>query len=153
MTKAYDKVSHKILLTKLYDIGIRGKAHGWFKSYLNNRKQYVEIEYYNNETREIGTMKSGTRCTNWSIPQGSVTGCILFIIYINELPNIINSPCILFADDVSLIFKCDNDNESINNIIQSFETVKNWLLSHNLEINLKKTKLIQFRPTKQYNMT
>lgn len=90
MTKAYDKVQYKILLNKLYGIGIRGTAHDWFTSYLNNRKQFVEIENTDPRTCKISKIRSDIIQTNNSIPQGSVLGCILFLIYINDLPKIIS---------------------------------------------------------------
>lgn len=152
MTKAYDKVVHNILLSKLYEMGIRGRAFGWIRSYLYNRQQFVEIEFFNDDTLEVEISKSEIRYTNWSIPQGSVIGCILFIAYINQLPNVIHSPCILFADDVSILFKCKDDSESRDNIIKSFQSVQNWLHEHNLEVNLKKTKIMQFRPRQKVKL-
>lgn len=99
MTKAYDKVQYNILLNKLNGIGIRGITHKWFTSYLQNREQFVEIEYYNNKTNEINNIRSDSKIINASIPQGSILGCFLFLIYINDLPKIIEETCVLFADD------------------------------------------------------
>lgn len=146
MSKAYDKVCHTTLLTKLHGMGIRGCAYEWLKSYLANRKQCVQIRNLQSQSNEVQNVMSNTITTNWSIPQGSVIGCILFIIYINDLPKISLNPCILFADDVSLLFECSSSNNSINRIQETFNDVKTWLSEHNLEINCNKTKLIQFRP-------
>lgn len=83
---------------------------------------------------------------NNSIPQGSVLGCILFLIYINDLPKSINQSCVLFADDISLITSCKtniNLNEQLTDI---FNNIANWMTDHNLDINYTKTKIMQFRP-------
>lgn len=148
MTKAYDKVSHKILLDKLYNSGIRGNAHKWFKTYLHNRTQYVEIQHYNETTHEINTVQSDIRVSNWSIPQGSVLGCTLFLLYINELPKALSPACkiVMFADDVSLLTECSDTDECKLQITENMQNTRNWLKEHNLEINMKKTKIIQFRP-------
>lgn len=146
MTKAYDKVQFSILLDKLYKIGIRGKAHKWFTSYLKNREQYVEIESCNPDLKQIINIRSDKKIINASIPQGSVIGCLLFLIYINDLPKITKEPCVLFADDISLLTACDNTvglNERLQNI---FDKIAEWMKDHYLEINYEKTKLITFYP-------
>lgn len=146
MTKAYDKVQFQILLNKLYNIGLRGKCYDWFVSYLENREQLVEIEHYNHNNNEIELIRSVSKLITASIPQGSVIGCFLFLVYVNDLPNNINEPCVLFADDVSILTSCQdntNINEKLNSVLNS--TI-NWMTEHNLEINFNKTKLITFHP-------
>jgi hypothetical protein len=146
MSKAYDRVPYNILLSKLKSIGVRGNAHAWFSSYLLNRLQCVEIECSNYTTGEIHHVRSEILNIEQSIPQGSVLGCILFLIYINDLPKIINTPCTLFADDISFVISCQNEhnlNYQLNYILTAIVT---WLKEHNLEVNFDKTKLIQFKP-------
>jgi hypothetical protein len=147
LTKAYDRVCHKILLNKIYYSGVRGIVHDWFKSYLQNRTQHVQITYHNPTTNEIVQKCSERRDLKGSIPQGSVLGCVLFLMYINDLPKTVDICNILFADDISLLFemsKGENQNEIIKSTLCK---INNWLNIHNLQINLKKTKLIQFYHT------
>lgn len=120
-------------------------SQNWLRSYLSDRKQCVQIEHLNS-SREVEIIRSDKRTTNCSIPQGSVLGCTLFLAYINCLPKVSDSVySVLFADDVSLLFKCPN-NESLDKITSTFNEIKNWLSKNNLEINNDKTSIIQFRP-------
>lgn len=148
MTKAYDKVLYKILLNRLYDIGIRGITHDWFKTYLQNRQQCVEIKHLDPKTQEIKNVRSDITETTHSIPQGSVLGCLLFLIYINELPKALKQTCILFADDISLLTPYTiNEPIDLNTTLQNIiNNVVDWLTDFNLEINFSKTKIMQFRP-------
>ena len=99
LKKAFDTVNHKILLTKLEHYGIRGSTLKWFESYLTDRKQYV---FYNGKSSETLSITCG-------VPQGSVLGPLLFLIYINDLPNISNKlNFFLFADDTNLYYESDN---------------------------------------------
>ena len=99
LKKAFDTVDHTILLRKLEQYGIRGKTLRWFESYLSNRTQYVE---YNNS-------KSDTKIITYGVPQGSILGPLLFIIYMNDFSrssDLLFS--ILFADDTSVFIEGTN---------------------------------------------
>ena len=94
LQKAFDTVNHDILIDKLHHYGIRGVSNNWFKSYLSNRTQFVSIQGFESDTAEL---KHG-------VPQGSVLGPLLFLIYINDLHKAIqHSHVYHFADDTNLL--------------------------------------------------
>ena len=88
-------VNHSILLLKLHDYGIRGVAYNWFQSYLSNRQQFVCTNGHDSNHLSI----------NCRVPQGSVLGPLLFLLYINDLPNASESLTFhLFADDTNILY-------------------------------------------------
>ena len=94
LQKAFDTVEHDILLSKLEHYGIRGLANEWFKSYLSNRKQYVSINGYDSNLADV----------KFGVPQGSVLGRLLFLIYINDLNQALKFCKVHhFADETNLI--------------------------------------------------
>ena len=97
--KAFDKVPHKRLLSKLTSYGITGNTHNWITSFLSNRKQRVSV---NGALSDITDVTSG-------VPQGSVLGPILFLLYINDINENVQSNIRLFADD-SIIYRKINSN-------------------------------------------
>ena len=121
--KAFDSVNHAILLNKLEHYGIRGVCHKLFSSYLENRKQYVCV---NNVKSSLQRIKSG-------VPQGSVLGPILFLLYINDLPNTLSSPPRLFADDTFLY--SSNDIHQLKSLCNGeLRQIKQWINANKLEI-------------------
>jgi hypothetical protein len=113
-----DCVNHDILLLKLNFYGIKGKAGQWFKSYLSGRKQRVEIKSANSNSNlytDWGIVKHG-------VPRGSILGPLLFLLYINDLPQIINSHSkpILFTDVTSIIIYYPDSNYFQNSISEVF---------------------------------
>ena len=99
LKKAFDTVNHKILLSKLEHYGIRGFLLKWFESYLTNRTQYVFLNGVSSDTMRMSC----------GVPQGSVLGPLLFLLYINDLPNISDKlKFFLFADDTNIYYESDN---------------------------------------------
>ena len=101
-SKAFDKVSHEKVLLKMHNYGVRGQTLKWIKSFLDNRLQSVVL---NSTSSEAIPVSSG-------VPQGSVLGPLLFLAYINDLPQNIESKVRLFADDTAIYLALTSAKES-----------------------------------------
>ena len=139
LKKAFDTVDFSILINKLEHYGFRGKSNIWFQNYLTNRKQYV---CYNDHNSDLSTITCG-------VPQGSVLGPLLFILYINDLPNCSNFTKLLFADDTTLQLSGNSISELERTAKLELTKVSDWFRANLLTLNIKKTKYILFSPPKK----
>ena len=130
LRKAFDTVNHGILLRKLYCYGIRGLPLKWFSDYLSNRTHCVKI----------GTHISGAKTSSIGIPQGSIVGPILFLCYINDLPNACpNMSTLLYADDTTLTTSHYDYQSLIKTLNSELVAFKKWAIVNRLSINTDKT--------------
>ena len=143
LQKAFDTVDHAILLKKLDHYGIRGVANDWFRSYLKNRKQFVSIS----------GCQSNITNVDYGVPQGSVLGPLLFLIYINDLHQAIKyAKTRHFADDTNLLIKNNSLKQLKKHLNLDLRSLCNWLKANKISLNCSKTELLIFRhPNKQIN--
>jgi hypothetical protein len=138
--KAFDTVNHQIFLSKLYHYGVRGIAHDWLKSYLTNRKQYCTFQSAKSDFSTI---------TCW-VPQGSILGPLLFLLYVNDMGSIFNNiNAVLFADDTNLIVTSNTLKQAENTANNELPLLINWLNTNRLSLNIKKTHMMIFGKTLQ----
>jgi hypothetical protein len=132
LRKAFDSCNHQILLKKMSQLGIRGAALEWFSNYLTNRKQFVSI---NNTS-------SSMKATSLGVPQGSILGPILFLIYINNLPASCDLLSLLFADDTTLAASGENLADLIIYTNNQLHKISTYFRLNKLALNPKKTQFI-----------
>ena len=141
LAKAFDTVNHTILLNKLEHYEIRGIPNLWFKNYLSNRKQYVHY-------KGVDSQMSDIIC---GVPQGSVLGPLLFLIYISDISASSNVfSFTLFADDFNIFYK----NKSLNHLLtianDELTKLSLWFKANKLSLNISKTIYMLFSNKKKY---
>jgi hypothetical protein len=140
------------VLLKLESYGIRGIVNQWFKSYLCNRVQYVEIKYKENNSRISEKFTSTLKEMKGGVPQGSVLGPVLFLLYMNDLPiNMQGRGTTLFADDTNIQIEATNANILNEKIKEVMEQLSSWFHLNNLIINTDKTTAISFHSWQNKN--
>jgi len=138
LSRAFDSLDRKILLLKLENYGIRGCMLNWLRSYLISRRQYVEIDGIKSDIMEI----------NYGVPQGSVLGPLLFLIYINDvgcIDELINVPKV-YADDTNLFINAPTIPELNVKCQNAINKIALWMSANRLTINLEKTFYMIFNP-------
>ena len=134
LKKAFDTVNHEILINKLAKCGIKDTELDWFKSYLYNRSQAVHVNSF----------LSDFKCYNTGIPQGSILGPLLFIIFVNCLPDIVTCKTVMYADDTSLMCKAKNVDDLKVQLESNLKAVAKWFKANKLTLNADKTKFMVF---------
>ena len=137
LSKAFDTVNHIILFNKLEHYGIRGLALDWIRSYFSNRKQYVECNGHRSLRYEISC----------GVPQGSILGPLVFLLYINDINNVSNLlNLILLADDTN-VFMSHKDLNYLSDMLNlEMDKLSICFKANKLSLNLKKTKFMVFKP-------
>lgn len=136
LQKAFDTVDHNTLLSKLKHYGIRGVPFNWFKSFLFSRTQYVTISGHKSSVKKISN----------GVPQGSVLGPLLFLLYINDLNNAIHYSTIShFADDTSLFHSNKSLKSMTKKVNLDLKSLCHWLSANKISLNADKTEFILFR--------
>ena len=133
LKKAFDTVDHNILIAKLEYYGARNISKNWFSSYLQNRSQFVTLSGY----------VSSSRYVQVGVPQGSVLGPLLFLIYINDLNlSVKNSIVHHFADDTNLLYINKSMKVLSKKINYDLKGITNWLNANRISLNISKTEFI-----------
>ena len=135
-SKAFDTVDYDVLFMKLYHYGIRGCALQWFKSYLLDRVQYVSYNNYDSSTKSV-------KC---GVPQGSILGPLLFLIYVNDLSDVSKSLFdVMFADDTNLFLIDKNLTDIEYKMNTELLKINEWIQVNKLSLNIGKTNYMLFK--------
>lgn len=135
-SKAFDKVSHKLLLYKLSKLNLDPKLFAWIEYFLSNRFQFVTANNYDSSPSSVHS----------GVPQGSVLGPLLFLIYVNDLPSCVLSNIHLFADDCVIFREINNDND-VTALQSDINAISNWCEQWLMELNTTKCKVLRISRT------
>ena len=135
LSKAFDVINHDMLLNKLFRYGIRGTANDWFKRYLSSRSQFVEIDGNISFSLPI--------CCG--VPQGSILGPLLYLIFVNDIGKSCHCNILSFADDTTLYVSHSNINTLFSIVNEQLNNLFAWFCANKLCLNESKTKYIVTR--------
>ena len=141
ISKAFDRVWHKGLIFKLKQYGFSGNLLNWYSNYLQNRKQKVFV----------GTTFSDEKCLTAGVPQGSVLGPLLFLIYVNDIADSLASVTRLFADDSSLAVSSRDKNYIERTINNDLDIISTWAKQWLIQFNAAKTEVMYFSLSRNNN--
>ncbi len=135
LKKAFNTVDHRILVSRLSNMGLSPNSLGWVESYLYGRTQHTIV---NNHKSSSGNLTCG-------VPQGSILGPLFFILYVNSLPAVLSqSSVFLYADDTAIAVHGENTDQILNTLNQELQLANTWFAEHKLSLNLKKTWVMFF---------
>ena len=132
MSKAFDRVDHSLLLRKLRELGITGNLLAWLESYLSDRNARVRID---------GTLSRIIKASS-GVPQGSVLGPMLFLIYVNDLPKLVVCKMVLFADDIKLWARIESTRDCLL-LQRDLDALHDWSARNKMLFNFRKCKMLQ----------
>ena len=133
--KAYDSVNHDLLLQKLSYMGVLDKELAWFKDYLHDRTQVLDFQGVSSDPEPISI----------GVPQGSILGPLLFILHVNDLPNVMNCcSMLMYADDTILFYTASKVNALQERLNKELKVIECWLRQNNLFLNVYKTEAMVF---------
>ena len=141
LSKAFDTVNHSMLLKKVELYSVTDRNHSWFKNYLSNRKQFIQIN--NEENTELETITRG-------VPQGSILGPLLSLLYVNDLKNTSNllDP-IMYVDYTNLFLTHKDISYLFETANLQLERINQWFISNKLSLNVSKKRVLIFSQTEQ----
>jgi len=134
LQKAFDTVDHFILFDKLKMIGFSPDVIRWFESYLSSRKQCTDVS----------GIQSSLENVTCGVPQGSILGPLLFLIYVNDMAGVVNNKLLLYADDSAILVSGESKHDIECLLAQDLERVSHWLVDNKLSLHLGKTESILF---------
>ena len=133
--KAFDTVNHDLLLQKLSYMGVLDKELAWFKDYLHDRTQVLDFQGISSDPEPIPI----------AVPQGSILGPLLFILHVNDLPNVVNRcSMLMYADDTVLFYAASRVDALQERLNEELKTIEYWLRQNSLFLNVYKTEAIVF---------
>lgn len=139
--RAFETIDRNIMLQKLYMYGIQDTELKWFESYLTDRKQITRVN----------NVISNKIKNDFGVPQGSILGALLFIIYINDMPKVLEkSEIVMYADDTLIFTEGESDQQCHETLMRDLENINKWLKMNKLKLNESKTKIMEINTNNEF---